>query len=214
MGLVLRASIIVKSWCVCGGRGKRLWQTIRHALNDLFMQSCPDDTMLFAPKKKVQFVRQRFANSMPLIRLKLVLFTIAGLAVTGCSRSDPDPPGGGDPPIWIEADIVHAGRQISLGYRGEAPNSAGEVEPVTMITLDGMPVADALVFHTLVAEEDSEAVEEAATVYELSSDRERGHYAKAILKTTEDGRPIVVRYRIVFAGESVPWSKDVTLPGK
>ena len=85
-----------------------------------------------------------------------------GLSVllAGCGGSSlqptPAPSPVTKPVTWIEQDIEHEGMKISLGHRGQ--------EPVAAITRDGQPIANAMVFCTLLS-----AGGEVATVYESPS---------------------------------------------
>ncbi len=99
---------------------------------------------------------------------------------------------------------------ISLGYRGDPPQAGNSIEPVAMITRDGVPVANAMVFNSLVAGSDTpEGGEDTPTVYELSSDRTLGHYAQGKLLVPAGAKECTVRFRIVFADAKDDWTHDM-----
>lgn len=133
-------------------------------------------------------------------------------ALVGCWRSTNSIPGGGPPPVWVEKEIEHAGMTLSLGYRGDAPQAGKAFEPVAMITRDGRPVADAMVFVSLLDGAEADAGEDQATVYEISQDRKAGHYAQGELQAPAGAQSCTVRFRIVFADAQEDWTRDVEMP--
>ena len=99
-------------------------------------------------------------------------------------------------PTWLEKDIEHEGATISLGYRGEIGNDR-RVQPVAAIRQDGKPVAGAMVFCMLVAEEGEPIGQEMPTVYEQGAGG-AGLYIAPELQLPERGTQYIVRFRIVL----------------
>ena len=146
------------------------------------------------------------------IRLSLShLAIMPALIFAGCARTAPDPPGDGPPATWVDEGIEHEGTTISLGYRGDGPRAGQDFEPIVMITRDEKPVASAMVFNQLISSDGSESLgEEQATVFELSEDRQRGHYAQGPLQLPAGQQHCTVRFRIVLEDSVESWTRDVT----
>jgi hypothetical protein len=122
------------------------------------------------------------------------------------------PPPSAKPLIWIEKDIQHEGMTISLGYRGQAEEGERGVEPIATITRDGQPVANAMVFCSLLAADDQAMGDEAATLYEPPVGKEAGLYTPGKMKLPDKGSRCTVRFRIVLPESEQDWLRDVEIP--
>lgn len=154
--------------------------------------------------------------------LALALLLLGSWA--GCLPASPDSSSAGpddqpgesgaveDKLVWVEEGIDHEDVVIALGYRTDRADPH-EVEPIAMITRDGSPVANAMVFSRLVSADGKEATgEEAATVYEPVPDSDTAHYAQGRLKLPSGASQCVVRIRIVLPEGQQPWTRDMTIP--
>lgn len=153
------------------------------------------------------------------VSLQMVLVLFVGLAVaSGCKEPEDSKEGGNghshgddDALIWQRADLEHEGYLISLGHHGEHLHAGDDVEPAVMITKEESPVADAMVFVTLLnAAGENVITEEQATTYEPPTDAEPAHYAQAIVKVPADATEVMLRYRIRFS-EGGEFSQDVVI---
>jgi hypothetical protein len=133
-----------------------------------------------------------------------LLFTlVACCALAGCGGSASSPQPGPSvevpakpAPTWLEKDIEHEGATISLGYRGQIGKDRS-VQPVAAIRQDGKPVAGAMVFCMLVAEEGEPIGQEMPTFYEPEAGGEALYIAPE-LQLPESGTQYIVRFRIVL----------------
>jgi hypothetical protein len=116
--------------------------------------------------------------------------------------------------VWIERDIEHEGSMISLGYRDQSKADT-PLEPVTAITRDGKPVADAMVFNRLVDADTGDGLgDEVATIYEPSPGSDPAIYAQGKLKRPDSTKKCKVRFRVVLPNVDQEWQRDVELPVK
>lgn len=132
--------------------------------------------------------RPRLRSGLP-----LGLLLLAGCG-ENASQPPAAPPPAANPVTWIEQDIEHEGMKISLGHRGQ--------EPVAAITRDGQPVANAMVFCTLLS-----AGGEVATVYESPAGTEPGLYAPG-------SQQLQIRFRIVLPEVEKEWTREIAIPLK
>jgi len=146
-----------------------------------------------------------------LASVTLVLCLPALLA--GCAGNSPVTPEAQEPLAWIEKGIVHKGVEITLGHRGKSAGAERWVEPVVSITHEGEPVANAMVFNSLVSTDGSKVIgDEVATVYEPPSGKEPALYAQGKLKPPTGSWPCVVRFRIVLPDIEEQWTRDIEIP--
>jgi hypothetical protein len=142
-----------------------------------------------------------------------VLSTLPHLA--GCSGCRFQPAGSLERIVWIEQGIVHDGMTIALGYRGEEMQGGSSLEPVASILRGGEPVADAMVFNSLVSADGKGTFGgEAATVYEPADSSHPARYAQGMLLVPEGVGECIVRFRVVFPGMEDEWTRDMTLQAK
>lgn len=135
--------------------------------------------------------------------------------LAGCTGNSPAPSETQPPLAWVEKDIVHEGTKISLGHRSHPHNAERWLEPVATISRDGKPVANAMVFNSLLAADGSQVVvEEVATVYEPPAGESPGLYAQGKMKLPPASSPSVVHFRIVFPDSEQEWTRDIELPLK
>ncbi len=89
-----------------------------------------------------------------------------------------------------------------LGHHGKHLHAGEEVEPAVSIMRDGKPVDDAKVFNALLsADGQTVLAEEVATVYEPTTEEEPAHYEQGALAIPKNVKKVVIRFRIVLAGE-------------
>ncbi|MDA1166274.1 MAG: hypothetical protein O3B13_24525 [Planctomycetota bacterium] len=104
--------------------------------------------------------------------------------------------------VWEGQPVAHAGTQLLLGHHGKTLHAGKEVEPAVSITRDGKPVSDAKVFNALLSEDGQTVLaEEVTTVYEPTTEDEPAHYAQGALAIPKDVKKVVIRFRVVLAGE-------------
>jgi len=163
-------------------------------------------------------------NMKQIMNYTVPLLVVQVFAI-GCAREATVPPPqetvtdphphtheGDDALVWVEKDFEHAGVSISLGHHGEHVHAASMLEPSVMIMREGEPVADAQVFNCLVSADGNAVIrEEVATVYEPESENEPAHYAQGKLHVPKGVDKVVVRFRIVLAGESEDLTRDMTV---
>ena len=136
---------------------------------------------------------------------------ILAAALVGCGSFSTPSTQVQKPVHWLEQGIDHEGTRIDLGYRGE--RTSAEIEPVAVITRQGKPVSDAMVFVQLVSADGKETFgDEAATVYEPGVGKAPALYAPGPLKVSEGDASRVVRFRVVLPEVDVDWTRDVKLP--
>ncbi len=141
------------------------------------------------------------------VSLRIILVLFVGLAVAGgCNKPDDNAL------IWQRADLEHEGYVISLGHHGEQLYADHKAEPAVMITRDGEPVADAMVFVTLLDSAGEKVLtQEQATVYKLPTDAEPAYYSPTSVMLPADATEVTLRYRITFP-EAGEFSQDVVIP--
>ena len=103
--------------------------------------------------------------------------------------------------VWEGDPKEQGGCLIKLGHHGKHLHAGEEVEPAVSITRDGKPVDDAKVFNALFSTNGKELAKEVATVYEPTTDEEPAHYAQGGLMIPKGASEVVVRFRIILAGE-------------
>lgn len=104
--------------------------------------------------------------------------------------------------VWEGQPVKHAGTQLLLGHHGKTLHAGKEVEPAVSITRDGKPVSDAKVFNSLVsADGETVLAKEVSTVFEPTTEDEPAHYAQGALAIPKDVKKVVIRFRVVLAGE-------------
>ncbi|MCH7728795.1 MAG: hypothetical protein IH991_20270 [Planctomycetes bacterium] len=117
--------------------------------------------------------------------------------------------------MWVEKGIRYEAVIIDLGYRDKVADGARWLEPVAMITRDRAPVANAMVFNSLVSADSSDVIgEEVATVYEPSPDSDTAWYTQGKLRFPDGISQCVVRFRIVLPNSQQAWTRDVTIQVK
>lgn len=116
---------------------------------------------------------------------------------------------------WVEKGIAHEGFTIDLGYRIEDADGTQSVEPVAKITRDKAPVANAMVFNSLVPAAGGEATgEEVATVYEVAPNSDAAWYAQGKLRLPDGAILWVVRFRVILPNSQQAITRDVTMEAK
>jgi len=103
---------------------------------------------------------------------------------------------------WVESDIEHEGAKIALGRRGD--------EPVTAITRDGKPVANAMVFCTPLTADGEPADDEAATTFEPAAGKDPPLYVTGPWKRPASG-PAPVRFRIVLSNAEGDFTRAIDI---
>ena len=104
--------------------------------------------------------------------------------------------------VWEGKPVEHSGTTLLLGHHGKHLHAGEEVEPAVSITRDGKPVDDAKVFNALLSADGLTVLaDEVATVYEPTTEDEPAHYAQGALAIPKDVTKVVIRFRIVLAGE-------------
>lgn len=104
--------------------------------------------------------------------------------------------------VWEGQPVNHAGTQLLLGHHGKTLHAGEEVEPAISIVRDGKPVSDAKVFNSLLSANGKTVLaKEVATVYEPTTEEEPAHYAQGALAIPKDVKKVVIRFRVVLAGE-------------
>ena len=107
---------------------------------------------------------------------------------------------------------MHNGFQIRLGHHGTQLHAGHAVEPAVSILHDGMPVSDAQVFNSLVAEDDLLVVaKEVSTVYEPPTADEPAHYAQGALAVPAGIERVVIRYRLLLPSDGGEKTFDVAV---
>lgn len=116
------------------------------------------------------------------------------------------------PLMWTEEGIKHEGVTIALGYRS-SQESDRSIEPIAAITRDGAPVANAMVFCSLVSADGGEVIgEESATVYEPASGKTPALYGQAKLNPSQKNALYVVRFRVLLPDIDQAWTREVKIP--
>ena len=110
--------------------------------------------------------------------------------------------GADDALVWEGEPVEHAGTTLLLGHHGKHLHAGEEVEPAVSITRDSKPVTDAKVFNSLLSTDGKTVLaKEVATVFEPTTEDEPAHYAQGALAIPKDVKKVVIRFRIVLAGE-------------
>ncbi len=149
------------------------------------------------------------------MRISLAVVTLSLSLVVGCLPYSVDDPQVDDRFVWVEKETRHEGVMIELGYRVTSDDGAQWLEPVAKLTRDGVPVANAMVFNSLVSSGGSDVIgQEVATVYETSPDSDAALYAQGKLQLPDGTSRCVVRFRIVLPGNDDAWTRDVTIEVK
>lgn len=147
---------------------------------------------------------------MPNMRPFIVAGILAAALLAGCYRQPATPPVTPSeqaiPLTLVEENIAHDGAKISLGHRGKQARAGEGIEPVALITKDGQPVADAMVFNGLVSV-DGKTVDEAdlATIYAPPL------YGQAKLPIPAGAKQCVVRFRVILADSDEEWTRDIVI---
>ncbi len=146
------------------------------------------------------------------MRKLLALMVLMLTLVAGCTCNSPDSSATAEPIVWVEKGITHEDVVIDLGYRDSGNGSVRRIEPVAKITRKGKPVANALVFSSLVSDRASNSAgEESATVYEHSPGSNAAHYTAGKLQLPDGTAQSVMRFRVVLPGSEKDWTRDVTV---
>ena len=116
--------------------------------------------------------------------------------------------------VWVEKGIAHEDVVIDFGYRNEVADGVRWIEPVAVITRDGKPVANAMVFNSLASAGGGSVTEEVATRYTPSPDSDTAWYAQGKLLLSDDTAECAVRFRIVLPSSQQAWTREITLPAK
>jgi len=105
---------------------------------------------------------------------------------------------GDDALVWRQ-EVSEQGYRFALGHHGKTLRAGHEVEPAVQITREGLPVAKAEVFNSLLAADGSTVLAaEVATVYEPPSADEPAHYAQGALRLPAGAERVAIRFRIVL----------------
>lgn len=123
--------------------------------------------------------------------------------VTACSKSSSPLDAG---VTWIKQGITYEDVTIDLGYRQSDTDTAGALTPLAVITRDGIPVANAMVFCSLV--DDAGEGTESATVYEVEGTS--AWYTGSPQQA--DALPCVLRFRIVLPEQPEAFRGEITVP--
>ena len=120
--------------------------------------------------------------------------------------------GADDALVWEGELKEHAGLTIRLGHHGKQLHAGEEVEPAVSIERDGVAVADAKVFNSLVTPNGKTVLaEEVPTVYEPATAAEPAHYAQGALAIPGDATAVALRFRIIPAdGAEVTYDVPVS----
>jgi hypothetical protein len=138
-----------------------------------------------------------------------IVLLLASLFAAGCGGSSTGPRA-----TWVEENIAHDDVKISLGYRGQKLQPGGSIEPVALITREGKPVANAMVFVSLAsAEATTDTLPDVPAVYEPTG-HPPGAYAQANLPLPAGATECPVRFRIVLGETQQDWTRDIKIPLK
>ena len=119
---------------------------------------------------------------------------------------------GGDELVWVADGIEHEGYLLSLGHHGKHLHAVSFVEPAVAITRDGVAVADARVFNSLLSADGAKVIrEEVATIYEPETEAEPAHYAQGKLHMPKGSEKFVIRFRIELPGVETTLVRDITI---
>jgi hypothetical protein len=119
---------------------------------------------------------------------------------------------GDDALVWVEEDIEHEGFVLALGHHGKHLHALMNVEPAVSITRDGVAVADAKVFNSLVSADGEEVIrEEVPTIYEPETDEEPAHYAQGKRHIPKGSAQFIIRFRIELPGVEDELTRDITI---
>src|SRR5947207_2222454 len=81
----------------------------------------------------------------------LLAALILSASVGGCGQTSPPSANTAAPLVWIEKGISQEGMKIDLGYRSHQGTVERTIEPIAAITEGGKPVANAMVFCSLLS---------------------------------------------------------------
>lgn len=120
--------------------------------------------------------------------------------------------GGADALVWRK-DVTAHGYQIQLGHHGTELHAGTKCEPAVSITRDGQPVAEAMVYNSLLSGDGSTVLaEEVATTYEPTTSEEPAHYAQGGLSIPKDAKQVTLRFRIVLPAVTEEVVETVSVP--
>ena len=158
----------------------------------------------------------------PLLTTAVCFLALGLLAVAGCGdgkteskTTSPHDHGDEDKLHW-EDEASHEGFKISLGWHGEHIHAGEKLEPAVMIAnADGSSVADADVFTSLLAEDQTKVIgKEIKAVYEPKTSSEVAHYAYHDLPLHDvpaGATKAFIRYRIKLSGIDEEFTDDIEI---
>ncbi len=155
-------------------------------------------------------------SSLPITALVMLATAIAG----GCRESNrPEDQSehahsheGDDALIWVEENIEHDRFILALGHHGKHLHATSFVEPAVSITRDGVAIADARVFNSLISADGTNVIrEEVDTIYEVETEDEPAHYAQGKLHLPKGFRQLIIRFRIALPGVANELTQDITI---
>lgn len=112
--------------------------------------------------------------------------------------------------VWVEKGMTQEDVEIDLGYRRQVVNDVLWLEPVAVITRDGTPVADAMVFNRLnLTKSNDEGADELATLYGHAADSDILCYAHGKLRVPAGVSQCAIHFRIVLPDGQQTWTYDL-----
>jgi hypothetical protein len=148
------------------------------------------------------------------------VFLISVLCLSGCPRTSDNTVARApaenatnsenpDSVTWIERDLEVEGIKIAVGHRLRLGKPVSWREPVVVITKNGKPVANAMVFCQLVSPDGPSTFgEEEATVFEPASHGDPACYAPGKSMLPEDADSAVIRVRVILPERDQEWSSE------
>lgn len=153
------------------------------------------------------------------MRYSLVLATLMLSFLAGCVPISKHKPDAGEAAesgavelVWVEKGIRHEDVEVDLGYQINVEEGVRWLEPFVVITRDGAPVPNAMVFNSLVSSGESDMyADEVATVYARSPSADMACYSQGKLRLPDGNSEQKVRFRIVLPSSEEAWTNNMTV---